>query len=283
MKKIAWITDSTCGLPPEFIEENNIYVVPLNVIINGVSYKEDIDITKDEFYVRLQEPGVDAKTSQATLGDFIELYEELKKEYDCGIAIHASSALTGTYSSSVTAAEETGFSVEVIDSKIGNYALGKMIRNGLELQAQGQSYEAIVARVREYPALAEMYLLPSSLDQLKKSGRVSTGQAILASLLNINLLLRFDDGKVIVEDKIRSKKRAKRSLYSIIENAVNKHQLEEICVMHAGVLDVAQGWKEELEKMHEQIKVKIKTLVPVAGVHTGYGTMAVSWLCNNKA
>lgn len=283
MKKIAWITDSTCGLPSDFIEENNIYVVPLNVIINGVSYKEDIDITKDEFYVKLQEPGVDATTSQATLGDFIELYEELKKEYDCGIAIHASGALTGTYSSSVRAAEETGFVVEVIDSRIGNYALGKMIRNGLELQAEGQSYESIVARVREYPALAEMYLLPSSLDQLKKSGRVSTGQAILASLLNINLLLRFEDGKVIVEDKIRSKKRAKRSLFSIIENAVNKHQLEEICVMHAGVIDVAQGWKEELEKIHEQIKVKIKTLVPVAGVHTGYGTMAVSWLCDNKA
>lgn len=283
MKKIAWITDSTCGLPSDFIEENNIYVVPLNVIINGVSYKEDIDITKDEFYVKLQEPGVDATTSQATLGDFIELYEELKKEYDCGIAIHASGALTGTYSSSVRAAEETGFVVEVIDSRIGNYALGKMIRNGLKLQAEGQSYESIVARVREYPALAEMYLLPSSLEQLKKSGRVSTGQAILASLLNINLLLRFEDGKVIVEDKIRSKKRAKRRLFTIIENAVNKHQLEEICVMHAGVLEVAQGWKEELEKMHEQIKVKIKTLVPVAGVHTGYGTMAVSWLCDNKA
>src|SRR5699024_3874979 len=252
-------------------------------IINGVSYKEDIDITKDEFYVKLQEPGVDATTSQATLGDFIELYEELKEEYDCGIAIHASGALTGTYSSSVTAAEETGFAVEVIDSRIGNYALGKMIRNGLELQANGQSYEAIVARMREYPALAEMYLLPSSLEQLKKSGRVSTGQAILASLLNINLLIRFEDGKVIVEDNIRSKKRAKRRLFTIIENAVNKHQLEEICVMHAGVIDVAQGWKEELEKVHEQIKVKIKTLVPVAGVHTGYGTMAVSWLCDNKA
>src|SRR5699024_5531186 len=217
MKKIAWITDSTCGLPPEFIEENNIYVVTLNVIINGVSYKEDIDITKDEFYEKLKQPDVDATTSQATLGDFIELYEMLKKEYDCGIAIHASSELTGTYNSSVTAAEQTGFPVEVIDSKIGNYALGKMIRNGLDLQAKGKSYEAIVSLIREYPALAEMYLLPSRLDQLKKSGRVSKGQAILASLLNINLLLGFDEGKVVVVDKIRSKKRAKKRLFKLIE------------------------------------------------------------------
>src|SRR5699024_4945708 len=146
------------------------------------------------------------------LGDFIDLYEKLRQEYDCGIAIHASGELTGTYHSSVMAAEETGFSVEVIDSRIGNYALGKMIRNGLALEARGESYEAIVARMREYPALAEMYLLPSSLDQLKKSGRVSKGQAILASLLNINLLLGFDDGKVVVVDKVRSKRRAKQRL-----------------------------------------------------------------------
>lgn len=282
MSKIAWITDSTCGLPPEFIEENNLYVVPLNVIIDGVSYKEDIDITKDEFYEKLQEPGVDVTTSQATLGDFIELYEKLKEEYDCGIAIHASSELTGTYNSSVTAAEQTGFPVEVIDSRIGNYALGKMIRNGLALQERGESYEAIVSQMREYPALAEMYLLPSSLDQLRKSGRVSKGQAILASLLNINLLLRFDDGKVIVDDKIRSKKRAKQRLFKIIENKINQSSFKEICVMHAGVIDLAQIWKEELEKAHEQLKVKIKTLVPVAGVHTGHGTMAVSWLNNTE-
>jgi len=283
MKKIAWITDSTCGLPPEFIEENNIYVVTLNVIINGVSYKEDIDITKDEFYEKLKQPDVDATTSQATLGDFIELYEMLKKEYDCGIAIHASSELTGTYNSSVTAAEQTGFPVEVIDSKIGNYALGKMIRNGLALQAKGKSYEAIVSLIREYPALAEMYLLPSSLDQLKKSGRVSKGQAILASLLNINLLLGFDEGKVVVVDKIRSKKRAKKRLFKLIEKKVNQFSLNEICVMHAGVIDLAHDWKDELEKAHKQIKVKIKTLVPVAGVHTGYGTMAVAWLNDNEA
>lgn len=282
MKKIAWITDSTCGLPKEFIEENNIYVVPLNVIINGVSYKEDIDITNDEFYEKLQDPDVDATTSQAALGDFIELYEQLKEEYEVGIAIHASSELTGTYNSSVTAAAQTGFSVEVIDSRIGNYALGKMIRNGLDLQASGESYETIVARMREYPALAEMYLLPSNFDQLRKSGRVSAGQAIFASLLNINLLLGFEDGKVVVEGKIRSKKRAKRRLFTMIEEAVHNYSLKEICVMHAGVLDVAHVWKEELEKMHEQIKVKIKTLVPVAGVHTGYGTMAVSWLRDQK-
>ncbi|HLR75303.1 MAG TPA: DegV family protein [Virgibacillus sp.] len=277
MKRIAWITDSTCGLTEEYIKKHNIYVLPLNVILGGKSYREDIDLTKEKFYEKLRD-GADAKTSQPAYGEFINLYEKLKEEYDCGIAIHASSALTGTYDSSINASNHTGFPVEVIDSKIGAYALGKMIKNGIKLQEQGETYDEIISTLQTYPDLTEMYLLPSSLEQLKRSGRVSTPQAIFASLLNINLLLRFQNGKVIVEDKIRNKRRAKRRLFNIIEDAVQKHQLKEMCVMHAGVKDMAQNWKEELEKLHQQLKVKTETLVPVAGVHTGYGTMAVAWL-----
>ncbi|MRH45106.1 DegV family EDD domain-containing protein [Aquibacillus halophilus] len=276
--KIAWITDSTCGLPLDFIKEHEIHVLPLSVIVNGKSYKDDIDITKDEFYSLLKEHGDGAKTSQPSYGDFISLYEKLKEEYDCGIAVHASSELTGTYQSSISASEMTGFPVEVVDSKIGSYPLGKMIRNGLQLQKEGKQYDQIIENMKRYPELAEMYLLPANLDQLKKSGRVSTTQSVFATLMNINLLLKFDNGKVVVSEKIRNKKRAIRRLFQIIDEAVEKHQLKEICIIHAGVKEQAYKWKEEIEKAHHELKVEVEPLVPVAGVHTGYGTMSVGWL-----
>src|SRR5690625_4016826 len=115
MKKIAWITESTCLLSRHFIEENNLYVLALSVIVNGVSYKEDVEITKEEFYEVLRKHVEGAKTSQRAFGEFIELYENLKSEYDCGIAIHASSALTGIYDSSINASKQKVFSVKVID------------------------------------------------------------------------------------------------------------------------------------------------------------------------
>ncbi|HLS20957.1 MAG TPA: DegV family protein [Bacillota bacterium] len=281
MKKIAWITDSTSGLSKDFIEKHNIHVIPLHVILDGTSYREEVDLTNDEFYEKLK-IGSDAKTSQPAYGEFVNLYERLKEVYDCGIAVHASSELTGTYKSSINAAKQTGFEVAVVDSKMGAYALGKMIKNGIQLQEEGKSYEEIVDVVRSYPELAEMYLLPASFEQLKRSGRVSTSRAILASLLNIQLILGFDDGKVIVHSKIRSKRRAKQRFFELIHQAVNEHQVKELCVMHAGVKETAEQWKQELEGFHQRLKIKIATLVPVAGVHTGYGTMAVSWLLDGK-
>lgn len=278
MKKIAWITDSTCGLSQEFIDKHNIHVLPMIVNINDISYREDIDITKNQVYELLREHGEGAKTSQPPYGEFVELYEKLKGEYDLGIAIHASSALTGTYQSSISASKMYDFPVEVIDSKIGSYALGKMISNGIELQAAGKTYEQIVEKLRTYPDQTEMYLLPRNLEQLKRSGRVSTTQTVFANLLNINLLLKFENGKVIVEDKIRSKKKAVRRVFQIIEQAIEEKKFKEMCILHAGVKEEALKWKEELEQLYEGVKFKVETLVPVAGVHTGYGTLSVSWL-----
>lgn len=278
MKKIAWITDSSCGLDKEYAKKNNIFIVPLNVIINGKTYREDIDLSKEEFYSLLNEHGDGAKTSQPSYGEFISLYEHLKGEFDYGIAIHASSQLTGTYQSSVSAAETVGFQVEVIDSKIGDFALGKMIRNGVEMIKEGKALKDIIQKLRIYPSLAQMYLMPQSFEQLRKSGRVSAAQSLFASLLNIHLILGFNDGKVVVKEKVRIKKRAKRKMFELLAEAMDKYQLKEMCILHAGVKEQANSWKEDIENLYAGLKVNIQTLVPVAGVHTGHGTMCFSWL-----
>lgn len=278
MKKIAWITDSTCGLSQEFIEANNIYVLPMIVIIDHKSYREDIDISKDDVYKLLEQYGEGAKTSQPPYGEFIELYKKLKSEYDYGIAIHASSQLTGTYQSSMSAAQMEEFPVEVIDSKIGSYALGKMIKQGLKMEREGKSYEEIVSTLKTYPDKAEMYLLPKSLDQLKRSGRVSTTQAVFANLLKINLVLQFENGKVIVEEKIRSHKKAVQHLFNKVGDVYRSGSVQEIGIMHAGAKEVAEQWKLEFSKLYKDLAIKIEPLVPVAGIHTGHGTMAIAWL-----
>lgn len=278
MKKIAWITDSTCGLSQEFIDEHNIHVLPMIVNINNISYREDIDVSKDEIYDLLKEHGEGAKTSQPPYGEFVELYKKLKDEYEIGIAIHASSELTGTYQSSVTASKMFEFPVEIIDSKIGSYALGKMIKNGIQFESEGMNYEEIVRILKTYPENTEMYLLPESFEQLKRSGRVSTSQTIFANLLHINLLLRFNNGKILVEEKIRTKKKTKNRIFQIIDEAMKENQFKEMCIMHAGMKEKALKWKEELENIHDEIKIQVETLVPVAGVHVGHGTMSISWL-----
>src|SRR5699024_5080602 len=101
--KVAIVTDSTAYIPKELIDMLTIYDIPLSVNFGDESYAEDIDITSEEFYVRLQEEKALPTTSQPAIGAFIELYEKLEQSYDTVISIHLSKKISGTFETAKSA------------------------------------------------------------------------------------------------------------------------------------------------------------------------------------
>lgn len=274
--EIAWVTDSTASLPEDFIKNNHIYVVPLSIIFGDEAYLEGVDITAEDFYPKLAGSKVLPKTSQPAIGEFVELYKKLKEQYKHAIAIHASSALTGTYQSSVAASSMVEYQVEVIDSKIGSFPLGRMVEKGIEMQKEGKSYEEIVTYLRTLPDKANLYMAPGSLEQLQKGGRLSTTQVIIGSLIRLKLIVRFEDGKVVLFDKIRTEKKVKERLFQILEE--NAHSIKEASVIHGNVKELAEQWREELKERFPNISFTTTTFSPVAGTHTGQGTIGLAWI-----
>lgn len=276
LNNIAWITDSTSSLSEEFIKNNHIYVVPLSIIFGEESYLEGVDITAEDFYPKLAASKVLPKTSQPAIGEFVKLYQKLKDQYKHAIAIHASSALTGTYQSSVAASSMVDFKVDVIDSKIGSFPLGRMIEKGVELQKEGKSYDEIVSHLRTLPNKANLYMAPGSLEQLHKGGRLSTTQVIIGSLIKLKLIVRFDDGKVVLFDKIRTEKKVKERLFQIF--ADSSANIKEASVIHGNVKGLAEEWRTELQQRFPEIAFTTTTFSPVAGTHTGQGTIGLAWI-----
>lgn len=274
--EIAWVTDSTSSLSEDFIKNNHIYVVPLSIIFGEESYLEGVDITAEDFYPKLAASKVLPKTSQPAIGEFVELYKELKEKYKHAIAIHASSALTGTYQSSVAASSMVDYKVEVIDSKIGSYPLGLMIEKGVALQKEGKSYDEIVSYLRTLPDKGNLYMAPGSLEQLHKGGRLSTTQVIIGSLIKLKLIVRFEDGKVVLFDKIRTEKKVKERLFQILEEQAPN--IKEASVIHGNVKELAEEWREELQQRFPQISFTTTIFSPVPGTHTGQGTIGLAWI-----
>ncbi|SEN10169.1 EDD domain protein, DegV family [Mesobacillus persicus] len=274
--EIAWVTDSTATLPEEFVKNNHVYVVPLSILFGEESFLEGVDITAESFYQKLAASKVLPKTSQPAIGEFVELYEKLKQNYKHAIAVHASSALTGTYQASVAASSMVEYEVDVIDSKIGSYPLGKMIIDGVNMQKQGKSYNEIVDYLRTLPDKARLIMSPGSLEQLHKGGRLSTTQAFIGSLIKLKLIVQFDDGKVVLFDKIRTERKVKERLFQIFDEA--SHLIEEASVIHANIQETADEWVTELQGRYPQIQFTTTMFSPVPGTHTGQGTIGFAWI-----
>lgn len=275
MKNYAIVTDSAAGLEQSFIDEHDIKVLPMSVIVEGIAYKEGLDKSVAEIYDLLEESGEGAKTSQPTIGEFMEIFNEIEEndEYDSIISIHASSELTGTYQSALSVSEEIDKPVTVIDSKIGSYPMRQMIVRAVEGRKNGEALEAVEAGVSEIINKSQLYLMPYSFSQLRKSGRVSASQSVLASLLRVQLMLEFEDGKVVVGHKVRTKRKMVSHILQAIENHVREDGLKTLSVVYAGHELLVDEWKGLIRENFPDLKVVSEPLVTVAGVHVGHGTI----------
>lgn len=277
--RIAWITDTTCTLSEDFIEKNQLNIIPLQVVIDGVSYKEGIDITDKQFYERMATESAAFQSSQPSIGEFIELYEKLKEEYDCGIAFHCSGKLSGTYSTSVMAAEQVGFKLYAIDSRTGSYPLSYLLNKGLELFNQGHDVEDIVKQIEEMKSNTRLFLIPSNLNQLHKSGRVSGSQRLIANLLNIKPILSIETEGAKIREKVRTEKRAIHYIVDLLREDLKVSKVSKIVVIHANDEDNARKLENTINEQFDSVPTERMMLVPVAGVHTGVGTIGISWVC----
>ena len=274
--KIAWVTDSTATLSPEFIKKHNIFVVPLFVIFGETAYKENVEISSEAFYKKLASAKELPKTSQPSPGEMLELFNDIKEKYEHVIAIHATSALTGAYNGAKMAVEETGVHAFVLDSQIGSFPLGKMVERAVLLEQEDKSFEEIVSEIKALPAKGRLFITPGSLEQLHKGGRVTGTQAVFATLLNMKVVMKFHEGRAILSDKVRSHKRAIAKMVDYLGE--EKNHVKEVTVIHADNLKEATEWKSLLEVQFPNIEFSITEFSPVPGTHTGRGTVGLAWL-----
>ncbi|WP_223634936.1 DegV family protein [Planococcus sp. 4-30] len=279
MKKVAWITDTAAQLNDAFIQKHDVHVLPLSVVFSDGTYRESIDLTQEEFYDKLRVAKGSPKTSQPAIGEMLALYEKLEAEgYDLAIALHLSSGLSGTIESAQSAAKMTDFKVYPIDSKIGSFPMVKMIEAGNELLANGKEVEEVVAALEGMTAKAHLSFIPSSLNQLHKSGRVSGTQNFLSNLLNIKLVITFVDGVTIMKEKVRSIKRAKNNVTEALRADMAAGTVTEVAAIHCNNAADAEIWKNELLQEFPDLKVEVVQLSVCVGVHAGEGTTGLSWL-----
>jgi DegV family protein with EDD domain len=278
MKKIAWITDSTCYIEPEFAKQNSIFIVPMSISFDNETYRDGVDITEEEFYQRLTSSRNLPKSSQPAIGDLITLYEELKNEYDLGIAIHVSSELSGTASASKQAADIAGFPFELVDSKLISLPMGYMITIGQEMINQGVSPSDVANKLKTMYASNQLYVMVGSLEQLHKGGRVSAIQMLMGSLLQIKPILTFQEGKIIPHEKVRSEKKALSYMVSRLKSDLEQGiNVKKAFVLEGSAAQESLNIQEQIRSLFPDIEIVVGPLGSAIGVHAGAGTIALTW------
>lgn len=281
-KKVAWVTDTAALLSPEFIAQHNIHVLPLVMVFDDGSFKETVDFTHETFYDKLRVAKTHPKTSQPNFGEHVALYERLKAEgYDYAIAVHVSGQQSGTVASSPMAAEQAGFKVYAIDSRIGSFTMQKMLEHAIHMHEQGATPEEIIKGATAVRDRASLSFIPASLSQLHKSGRVSGLAMFISQILNVKLVISYnDEGVCFVDKKVRADKRARKEIIDLFSKDVAQAGVDEAAIINCNDERTANAWKAELQAQFPQTKFITIPLSAAVGVHAGEGTIGLTWVRN---
>lgn len=270
--KIAIVTDSTAYLPERIKNNPNLFVIPIPVILDGKIYNEGIDIEADEYYALLNSSKEFPTTSQPALGEVIELYKSIAaKGYDTIISIHLSLGISGFVNTLYSLTDSIpGASLYPYDSKITSMPMGHMVEAALDQVEAGASLESIFTKLDLIRDNTYAYLVVDDLNNLVRGGRLTNGAALIAGLLKIKPVLTFEDGKIVLFEKIRSTKKA----FSRAEKIIGERNKEikvpvKLYVIHANNLAVAEEEKAKLQKQYPTADIEIGHFGPVIGSHLG--------------
>ncbi|MEK4653543.1 DegV family protein [Bacillus circulans] len=275
--KTAIVTDSTAYIPKEVREKYNIYMIPLTVFLGSEVYEEERELTASEFYEAVRKMDLPT-TSQPAIGKFVELFEELSKNYDEVISVHLSSGISGTYQGAITAGDMVeGIEVFAFDTEISCMVQGFYAIEAAKLVQQGKTAAEIIPILDELKQTSNAYFMVDDLSNLQRGGRLSSAQAIIGSLLQVKPLLHFKDKIIVPFEKIRTKKRAMRRIVELLREETNGGSYYA-AIIHGNREEEAKEWKAELEQEFPNIEFSLSYFGAVIGTHLGEGSMGLGWI-----
>ncbi|MDW5300662.1 MAG: DegV family protein [Sedimentibacter sp.] len=276
---IRIVIDSTSDVTNEIIEKYNLKVVPLTVNFENESFLDKIELSSAEFFEKLAKSEKLPTTSQVSPGAFVEAFSEILLEGDQVLGIFLASEFSGTYDSARIAKDMIGSdNIRIIDSRsvcLGTFAL---ILEAIELVNQNNTIDKIVA---ELDKAKENIVAVAGLDTLKyleKGGRLSKGQAVVGSILNIKPVIEIKDGKINVIEKIRGKNKTINWFDEWIEK--NNYNLSDktVLLFHARNEDQLKILRDTIEEKYKIKNIIEQEIGSVIGTHTGPGVLGIGFL-----
>jgi len=269
---IQVITDSTSDMPEQMVKELGIRVVPIYLRFGDKTYRDGVDITKDEFYAMLATSPHHPASSQPNPEDFTSVFKEYYGNKDGIVSIHISSKISGTYNSANIARKtlKSECPIEIIDSGLNSGGLGLVVKAAAMAAQTGANMAEVVNEARAAVQEVRMFGLFETMKYLARSGRVNKTIAVASSILHVMPLLTFHEGEIVRAGLVRAVSKGTDRIYDFVKNNA---PVKELMIVHSQVIDQAKQLKHRLGEFIQEEKIAIAELGAGLGVHGGPGVL----------
>jgi DegV family protein with EDD domain len=268
---VVVVTDASSRLPADLLEKWAIRVVPLHILLDGHDLRDGVDDIPDDIYKQ------NATTAAATPAELANAYQQALADSggDGVVAVHISSALSGTYGAAQRTAADLDANVRVVDSRSAAMGTGFVALAAARAAAAGGDLDGVAGAASSAVSRGHAFVVVHRLDNLRRSGRIGGATAWLGTALALKPLLRIDDGKLVLAQRVRTVTHATATMIDRVCEIVGDRSAA-LAVHHVanpdGAKEVAALLAERLPACEPAI---VTPLGPVLALHVGAGAVAV--------
>ena len=282
MSRIAVITDSNSGINFEDAKELGIKVLPMPFLIDGKTYFEEISLSQEEFFEKL-ENDVDISTSQPSPESVMKIWDEALEEADEVVYIPMSSGLSSSCHTALMLADDYDGKVQVVDSQRISVTQRQSVLDAMELAKRGLTAVQIKEKLEKVKFESSIYIMLDTLKYLKKGGRITPAAAAVGSALRLKPVLTIQGEKLDAYAIAKTKKQGVKKMLAAIEDDINKRfggtdHMENIHmeIAHTKNPEAAEDLKQQIIEKFGVTEVDLYPLSLSIACHIGPGSIAVA-------
>lgn len=282
MSRIAVITDSNSGINFEDAKELGIKVLPMPFLIDGKTYFEEISLSQEEFFEKL-ENDVDISTSQPSPESVMKIWYEALEEADEVVYIPMSSGLSSSCHTALMLADDYDGRVQVVDNQRISVTQRQSVLDAMELAKRGLTAVQIKEKLEKVKFESSIYIMLDTLKYLKKGGRITPAAAAFGSALRLKPVLTIQGEKLDAYAIAKTKKQGVKKMLAAIEDDINKRfggtdHMENIHmeIAHTKNPEAAEDLKQQIIEKFGVTEVDLYPLSLSIACHIGPGSIAVA-------
>ena len=288
---IKIMADSTCDLPQDILDKYNIGIAPLNIIIDGKSYRDKIDLTADEFFKLLETLKEHPTTSMPSPDEYIKIFDQAIEEgYKEILCISMSSGTSGSYQSAVIAKDyyyeenkDSDIKIYIVDSLSMSHGSGWLILKSAQLRDQGYTFEELIEFNETYKTNVKHFLCVDDLDNLIKSGRLTNASAFIGKLLKIKPIMSMKKGRGAIVAKERGRKRVLKFYVDEFMRRVNLDITNFVIVGYTTAIKMAEDLVDKIKQdTNFAGEVYVMQMGVAVGTHVGSGGLSMFFVEKDK-
>jgi len=283
--EIALVVDSTCTVPDAFLDEYQIYQVPLMLNIGQMQYLDGVTIKSERFFQRMKDIKTSIQTSQPNTVTFSKLFDHLTSHYTSVISVSLTSGQSGTFNSaSQAAAAFEKVKLSAVDSKENGIGLGLLVQTAAREIEQGLSHEQVIENIGKNRKRIETFVLVPTLKYLIRGGRIPAIKGFIGRLMNVKGIIGLDaEGKAYTRDKAYSMKQAHRKLLDSVDKIHRDRIVQRFAISHADALESARSLAQAITDKTGVPVEYIEAMSPVLGAHGGPGSLNIGLITERLA